>query len=94
LFDPREEKKTFEEARREFGREHASSSKAQPEVKECGMPLAFDNSASAGEGKEVRKLMEFLYTCINLIKDERVVQELQHLIKQYELGKVDPLLNR
>jgi hypothetical protein len=38
--------------------------------------------------------MEFLYTCINFIKDERDVQELQHLIRQYELGKVDPLLNR
>jgi hypothetical protein len=38
--------------------------------------------------------MEFLCTCINLIKDESVVQELQNLIRQYELGKVDPLLNR
>jgi hypothetical protein len=94
LFDPRKEKQTFEEARREFGREHASSSKAQPEVRECGMPLAFDQSASPGEGKEVSKLMDFLYTCINLIKDERVVQELQHLIRQYEIGRVDPLLNK
>jgi hypothetical protein len=42
LFDSRKEKKTFEEARREFGREHASSSKSQIEVKECGIPLAFD----------------------------------------------------
>ena len=58
------------------------------------MPLAFDRSASPGEGKEVSKLMEFLYTCIKLIQDENVVQELQHLIKQYELGKIDPLLNR
>jgi hypothetical protein len=63
-------------------------------VKECGMPLAFDQSASPGEGKEVSKLMDFLYTCINFIKDERAVQELQHLIRQYELGKIDPLLNR
>jgi hypothetical protein len=38
--------------------------------------------------------MEFLCTCINLIKDERVVQELQNLIKQYEIGRIDPLLNR
>jgi hypothetical protein len=38
--------------------------------------------------------MEFLCTCINLIKDESVVQELQNLIRQYELGKVDPLLNK
>jgi hypothetical protein len=38
--------------------------------------------------------MEFLCTCINLIKDESVVQELQNLIRQYELEKVDPLLNR
>jgi hypothetical protein len=35
-----------------------------------------------------------LYTFIDLIKVERVVQELQHLIRQYEPGKVDPLLNR
>jgi hypothetical protein len=63
-------------------------------VRECGMPLAFDQSVSPREGKEVSKLMEFLCTCINLIKDESDVQELQNLIKQYELGKVDPLLSR
>jgi hypothetical protein len=44
VFDPRKEKQTFEEARREFGRDQASSSKTQPEVRECGMPLAFDQS--------------------------------------------------
>ena len=38
--------------------------------------------------------MEFLYTCIKLIQDENVVQELQHLIKQHDLGKIDPFLNR
>jgi hypothetical protein len=61
-------------------------------VRECGMPLEFDQSASPGEGKEVSNLMEFLCTCINLIKDERVVQELQNLIKQYEIGRIDPLV--
>jgi hypothetical protein len=94
VFDPRVEKQTFEEARKEFGRDQASSSKTQPEVRECGMPLEFDHSASPGEGKEVRKLMEFLCTCINLIKDERVVQELQNLIRQYEIGRIYPLLNK
>jgi hypothetical protein len=29
-----------------------------------------------------------------LIKDERVVHELQHLIRQYEIGRVDPMLSR
>jgi hypothetical protein len=38
--------------------------------------------------------MEFLYTCINLIQNESVVQELQNLIRKYEIGKIDPLLNR
>jgi hypothetical protein len=38
--------------------------------------------------------MEFLYTCIRLIQDESTVQDLQNLIRQYELGKIDPLLNR
>jgi hypothetical protein len=38
--------------------------------------------------------MEFLYTCIKLVQDESIVQELQNLIRQYELGKIDPLLNR
>jgi hypothetical protein len=56
--------------------------------------LAFDQSASPIEGKEVSMLMEFLCTCINLIKDESIVQELQNLIKQYELGKIDTLLNK
>jgi hypothetical protein len=38
--------------------------------------------------------MEFIYTFIKLIQDESVVKELQNLIRQYELGKIDPLLNR
>jgi hypothetical protein len=50
-FDPRKEKHKFEEARKEFGGDQASSSNAQPEVRECGMPLGFDQSASHGEGK-------------------------------------------
>ena len=58
------------------------------------MPQSFDQSASPRGGKQVRKLMEFLYTCIKLIQDERNVQELQTLIRKYELGKTDPLLNR
>jgi len=49
------------------------------------MPQVFDLSALPTEGKEVSKLMEFLYTCVNLIQDKGVVQELQYLIKQYEL---------
>ena len=63
-------------------------------MKECGIPLAFDQSSLTGEGKEVIRLMEFLCTCVNLLKDERFVQELQNLIRQYELGNVDPLLNK
>jgi hypothetical protein len=54
----------------------------------------FDQFSLARQGKEVSKLMEFLYTCINLIKDEKFVQELQHLIRQYEVGRIDPLLSR
>jgi hypothetical protein len=58
------------------------------------MPHAFDQSPSPREGKEVRKLMEFLHTCIKLIQDESIVHESQNLIRQYELGRIDPLLNR
>jgi hypothetical protein len=58
------------------------------------MPPAFDPSALSRKGKEVSKLMDFLYTCINLIKDEKFVQELQHLVRQYEIGRIDPLLSR
>jgi hypothetical protein len=72
LFGTRRERHNFEESRKEFGEGENPSSKAQPEVRECGMPLAFDQSAK--KGKEVRKLMELLCTCIYLIKDERVVQ--------------------
>jgi DNA/RNA endonuclease YhcR with UshA esterase domain len=38
--------------------------------------------------------MEFLCTCVKLIQDKGAVQEIQNLIKQYELGKIDSLLNR
>ena len=58
------------------------------------MPLEFDQFSLPKEGKEVSKLMELLYTCIKLIWDESIVQELQNLIRQYEIGKIDPLLNR
>jgi len=58
------------------------------------MPLEFEQPALPVEGKEVNKLMKFLYTCINSIKDERVVKEIQHLIRQYESGKVEPIMNR
>jgi hypothetical protein len=58
------------------------------------MPPIFNQSASPREGKEVSKLMEFLYTCIKLIQDENTGRELKNLIKKYELGKIDPLLNR
>jgi len=58
------------------------------------MSLTFDQSASPKEGKEVSKIMEFLYTCIKLIQDESIVQQLQNLIKQYEIGRIDPLLNK
>jgi hypothetical protein len=71
LFDPRRERHTFEDSRKEFVEEPTSSSKAQPEVRECGIPLTFDRAVR--KGKEVSKLMEFLCTCINLIKDERPV---------------------
>ena len=35
-----------------------------------------------------------MYTCLKLIQDEKAIQELHNLIRQYELGKLDPLLNR
>jgi hypothetical protein len=63
-------------------------------VREYRIPLEFDQSASPKEEKVVRKLMEFLYTCIKFIQDESVVQELQNLIRQHGLGKIDPLLSR
>jgi hypothetical protein len=93
-FDAKKERQMFEATRKEFRGDQGSSSKTRPEVREYGMPHAFDQSASPREGKEVSKLMEFLHTCIKLIQDESVVQELQNLIRQYELGKIDPLLNR
>jgi hypothetical protein len=58
------------------------------------MPLEFDQYSSLEEGKEVSKLMEFLCTCINLIKDEIIVQEIQNLIRKYEIGRIKPPLNR
>jgi len=56
------------------------------------MPPTFDQYTR--QGKEVSNIMDFLHTCINLIKDEKVVQELQHLVRQYEIGRIDPMLSR
>jgi hypothetical protein len=44
LFDPRRERHTFEEARKEFVEGQSSSFKAQPKVRECKMPPTFDQS--------------------------------------------------
>jgi hypothetical protein len=73
-FDAKKERQIFEESRKEFRGDRGSSSKTRPEVREYGMPHAFDQSSFPRGGKEVRKLMEFLHTCIKLIKDESVVQ--------------------
>jgi hypothetical protein len=67
MFDAKKERQIFEEARKEFRGDQGSSSKTRPEVGEYGIPLEFDQSASPKEGKEVSKIMEFLYTCIKLI---------------------------
>jgi hypothetical protein len=45
------------------------------------MPLEFDQSTLPEDGKEVSKLVSFLYTFIELIKDEKSIQELQNLVK-------------
>jgi hypothetical protein len=45
-FDAKKERQIFEEARKEFKGDQGSSSKRQPEIKEYGMPQAFDPSAS------------------------------------------------
>jgi hypothetical protein len=66
-FDAKKERQIFEEERKEFKEYQGSSSKTWPEVREYGMPLAFDRSTSSKKGKEVRQLIEFLYTCIKLI---------------------------
>jgi hypothetical protein len=58
-FDAKKERQIFEEERNEFKEDQGSSSKTRPEVREYGMPLAFNHSALPKEGKEVRKLMEF-----------------------------------
>jgi hypothetical protein len=63
-------------------------------VRECGIPPSFEQSTAPVDLREVRKLVSFLYMFIVLIKYETIVQEIQHLIRQYQLGKVDPLLNR
>jgi hypothetical protein len=60
-FDAKKEKQMFEEAQREFRGDQGSSSKTRLEVRECGMPLAFDQSASPGDGKEASKLVSFLH---------------------------------
>jgi hypothetical protein len=60
LFDPRKEKQIFEEARREFGREHAYSSKAQPEVKECGIPPGIRSVYLTRRWKRGKKPCQFL----------------------------------
>jgi hypothetical protein len=75
-FDAKKERQIFEEAREEFKEDQGSSSKIQPEIKEYGMPQAFDQYSLPQEGKEVSKLMEFLCTCVKLIQDKGATQEL------------------
>ncbi len=58
------------------------------------MPPSFDRPTPSRLGKEVSKLIDFLHSCMGLITDDNAIQELQHLIKQYAVGKVEPLLTR
>ncbi len=58
------------------------------------MPLIFDRFSPARAGKEVSKLVEFLHSCLGMISDAHAIQELNQLIKHYELGKVEPLMTR
>jgi hypothetical protein len=58
------------------------------------MTPTFSQSILAKQGKEVSKLMELLYNCINFIKYENIVQELQQLVRQYEIGRIDHMLSR
>jgi hypothetical protein len=58
------------------------------------VPLEFDQSTPPRYGKEVSKLINFLYMFIELIKDETTIKELQNLVKKYDIGRVDPLLNK
>jgi hypothetical protein len=45
------------------------------------MPQEFDQTVVHKEGKEENTLIDFLYTCLKLIQDEKIVQELQNLIR-------------
>jgi len=42
----------------------------------------------------VSKLVSFLYMFIELMKDEKSIQEIQNLVIKYDIGRVDPLLNK
>jgi hypothetical protein len=70
MFNAKKERQIFEEARKEFKGDQGYSSKTRPEIREYRIPHAFDQLASPKEGKEISKLIEFLYTCIKLIQDE------------------------
>jgi hypothetical protein len=58
------------------------------------MSQAFDQSDSPRDGKEVSKLVSFLYTFIEVLKYGKAIQELQNLVRQYEIGRVDPSLRK
>ena len=58
------------------------------------MPLEFYQSASPEDRKEASKLVSLLYTFIEMIKDVKAIQELQNLVRHYEIGRVDSLLNK
>jgi hypothetical protein len=66
-FDAKKERHIFEEERKYFKGDQGYSSKRQPEIKEYGMPQAFDLSASPIEGKEVRKLLACLQVGVLVI---------------------------
>jgi hypothetical protein len=51
MFDAKKERQIFEEERKEFKGDQGSSSKRQPEIKEYGMPRAFDPLHRQQKGK-------------------------------------------
>jgi hypothetical protein len=81
-FDPQQENETYQNTRKEIlGPDWvASTSAALPVV---GMPLVYERIIPEKSVEKVRNLRDFMRSCIELMKDEIVLNAICNMIDHY-----------
>jgi hypothetical protein len=97
LFDPRKEKETYQQARKELmGVDWIASTLTVPPLYDrplvYDMPLVYDHSEKQTD--KVSTLKRFLRSCLDLMKDESALSSLCRMIDHCAQEKEKPVTHR